>query len=126
MKKPSFLRDTTTIHETEMLASKKLPLSEKQVADRNSVLLYFIRKLLKETLFRLRRCNFSGSSTPVTISDLYCLVQMCYEMTNVEEETQIAAFYHLLGRQISEKVNLEEAEERYQECRRLIRTSLVS
>jgi len=48
MKKPSFLKDSATVHETEILAIKKLHLIEKkQPSDRNSILMYFIRKLLK-------------------------------------------------------------------------------
>jgi len=48
MKKPSFLQDSTPVHETEILAIKKLHLIEKKLpTDRNGVLLYFIRKSLK-------------------------------------------------------------------------------
>ncbi len=55
MKKPSFLRDNAAVHETEILAIKKLHLIDKKLPiDRNGVLLYFIRKLLKEILFRIR------------------------------------------------------------------------
>lgn len=48
MKKPSFLKDGTTVHETEVLAVKKLHLLEKKLpSERSAVLLYFIRKVLK-------------------------------------------------------------------------------
>jgi hypothetical protein len=48
MKKPSFLKDGGSVHETEVLAVKKLHLLEKKLpSDRNAVLLYFIRKVLK-------------------------------------------------------------------------------
>lgn len=98
MKKPSFLKDSASVHETEVLAVKKLHLLEKKLpADRSSVLLYFIRKVLKELLLTLRSRTAAGQAVPFTQLDLYCIAQLCYEMINVEEESQIAAFYSLIN-----------------------------
>lgn len=98
MKKPSFLKDSTSVHETEVLAVKKLHLLEKKLpTDRSSVLLYFIRKVLKELLLTLRSRTAAGQAVPFTQLDLYCIAQLCYEMINVEEESQIAAFYSLIN-----------------------------
>lgn len=54
------------------------------------------------------------------INDAYCLIQICYEMGNVEEESQISAFYHLLAQGIKkseEDVKREELEQFYSEIR---------
>jgi hypothetical protein len=94
MKKPSFLRDNASVHETEILAIKKLHLIEKKLpGDRNGVLLYFIRKFLKEILFRIRNSRAGGEAQVYTGMDMYCVAQICYELINVEEEGQIVAFY---------------------------------
>jgi hypothetical protein len=85
MKKPSFLKDGTNIHETEVLAIKKMHLIEKKLpGDRSGILLYFIRKVLKELLYMLRQSNFTSKPVGYTNLDLYCVAQLCYEMINVE------------------------------------------
>ena len=50
---------------------------------------------------------------------LYCLVQVCYEIGNVEEESQISAYYQLLLAE-SKKVTLtkEELQKFYIETRK--------
>lgn len=100
MKKPSFLKDSSAVHETEILAIKKLHLIEQKLPwDRNGVLLYFIKKVLKEVLFRIRRQRVKGIEPDYSPLDVYCLTQICYELTNVEEEAQIVAFYELISQQ---------------------------
>lgn len=79
MKKPSFLKDSTSVHETEILAIKKLHLIDKKLpADRNGVLLYFIRKILKETLHRIRNDRVRARESVYSSTDIYCLAQICY------------------------------------------------
>lgn len=79
MKKPSFLKDSTSVHETEILAIKKLHLIDKKLpADRNGVLLYFIRKILKETLHRIRNNRVRARESVYCSTDIYCLAQICY------------------------------------------------
>ena len=72
---------------------------EKKIThERASTICIFVRKVLKELLgnIRKRKCDFGEE-------DLYSLVQICYEMSNVEEEGQISAFYFL----IKEEKNVE-------------------
>lgn len=111
MKKPSFLHDSSPVHETEILAIKKLHLIEKKLpAVRNGVLLYFIRKALKEVLYRIKNQNIKGKVADYSPVDVYCLSQFCYELINVEEEGQIMAFYELISQERGEKASQADAE----------------
>ena len=127
MKKPSFLKDATSIHETEILAIKKMHILEKKIpSDRSGILLYFIRKVLKELLYVVRNSKFLGQNTAFTSLDLYCISQLCYEMINVEEESQIIAFYFLISQNYKgEKVPQEQIEEKYTQIRKLLRDNLT-
>ena len=105
LKKPSFLSEENTyMHETEILSAKKLRILEKQIiVERNHILTIFIRRILKLALVKLRTANRMVESQTMEIEDLYCLAQVCYEIGNVEEESQISAFYHLLLKNIRKK-----------------------
>lgn len=59
------------------LLDKKLP------ADRNALLIYFIRKVLKELLLDLRIGTAAGQQPLLGSLDLYCVSQLCYEMVSV-------------------------------------------
>jgi hypothetical protein len=110
-----------------VLAVKKLHLLEKKLpADRSSVLLYFIRKILKELLLTLRSRTAAGQTVPFTQLDVYCIAQLCYEMINVEEESQIAAFYSLINQNYEgERLPQEQVEEKYTQLRKLLRDNLT-
>ena len=54
-------------------------------SDRNGVLLYFVRKLLKQALNLIVRDKTKGKKPNYNPLDIYCLTQLCYEMINVEE-----------------------------------------
>lgn len=124
MKKPSFLKDSSSVHETELLAIKKLHLIEQKLPwDRNTVLLYFIKKTLKEVLFRIRIKTTRAGQPDYSPMDIYCLAQICYELANVEEEAQIVAFYELISQQRGEKAVEAEAMEKYSQARKLLRES---
>ena len=93
------------------MAIKKIHLIEKKLpSDRNGVLLYFIRKLLKELLIRIQDDKIGGRESKCSPVDIYCLGQICYELINVEEESQILAFYELISQHRGEKANQAEAE----------------
>ena len=84
-----------------MMTAKKLRVIEKSViADRNHILTIFIRKMLKHLLMSIRtdKTQFAFKAT-----DIYCIIQVCYEMGNVEEEGQISAFYYLLNEGMKKK-----------------------
>ena len=88
------------------MAIKKLHLVEKKLpSDRNGVLLYFIRKMLKELLIRIQDYRIRGRVIEYSALDVYCLGQICYELINVEEEGQILAFYELICQQRGSKVS---------------------
>lgn len=65
-----------------MTARKLRILEKKIVIDRGHILTIFIRRLLKMLLAYLR--NFDKSGRPLTHNCVYCVVQVCYEMGNVE------------------------------------------
>ena len=102
LNKPSFLNEGNSYtHETEMMTAKKLRVIEKSVvADRNHILTIFIRKMLKNLLMAIRTKTLQFS---FKMTDVYCIIQVCYEMGNVEEEGQISAFYYLLNAGIHKK-----------------------
>lgn len=89
--------------------------------DRNGVLLYFVRKLLKELLYSIRNNLVQGNEQLYHPNDIYCLCQFCYELTNVEEESQIVAFYEFISQQRGQKAGEEEADEKYGQVRKLLR-----
>ena len=92
------------------MAIKKLHLIEKKLpSDRNSLLLYFIRKILKEVLYRIRSGKAKGLTSDYGPIDIYCLSQLCYELINVEEEGQLLAFYQLLVQEGGGRVGQTEA-----------------
>jgi hypothetical protein len=91
------------VHETELLAARKLRIIEKKIiAERGNILTVFIRRLLKMSLMLIRTSKkYREAATPQLI---YCIVQVCYEIGNVEEESQISAFNQLLLSEVK-KVN---------------------
>ena len=122
LKKPSFLAEGNTyMHETEILSAKKMRILDKQIlVERNHILTIFIRRVLKLTLVKLRQ---KKSEPKLNLMDIYCIAQVCYEMGNVEEESHISAFYHLLlknmGRDQKEPaLGQEELEKGYYEIRK--------
>lgn len=60
------------------LLDKKLP------NDRSGILLYFIRKILKEFLYKIRHSYYTDENIGYTNFDIYSIAQICYEMINVE------------------------------------------
>lgn len=61
------------------MTARKLRVIEKKISiDRGHVLTVFIRRLLKLFLMMLR----AGKS--INLNCLYCVVQICYEIGNVE------------------------------------------
>jgi asparagine synthetase A len=58
--------------------------------------------------------------------DLYCTSQLCYEMINVEEESQIVAFYSLINQNYSgERLTQEQVDEKYTQVRKQLRDNLT-
>jgi hypothetical protein len=83
IKKPSFLTEENSFaYETEILTAKKLHLIEKKNPhERNSILTYFVRKVIKQVLINIR----NKRKVEYCENDIYNLVQICYELSNVEE-----------------------------------------
>jgi hypothetical protein len=83
IKKPSFLTEENSFaYETEILTAKKLHLIEKKnPQERNSILTYFVRKVIKQVLINIR----NRKKVEYSENDIYNLVQICYELSNVEE-----------------------------------------
>ena len=94
------------------MTAKKLRIIDKAlVPDRNNIVTVFVRKILKHFLMAIRKHTAEYS---LEMKDVYCLIQICYEMGNVDEESQISAFYHLLIqgiRRTEEEVKREELEQ---------------
>lgn len=86
MKKPSFMsEENASVHETEILTVKKLHLIDRKYpSERNAILTYFIRKMLKQFLITQRRHKYNQKGNLYYESDVYCLIQICYELSNVE------------------------------------------
>lgn len=124
MRKPSFLTEMgASLPETELLTVKKMHLIDrKQPTERNSVLTYFVRKILKELLLSVRR---QSNFLPLMEEELYCLVQICYELSNVEEESQVLSFYHLIKQSWKREWRLSkgEGEEKYGAVRKIVKTN---
>jgi predicted GNAT family N-acyltransferase len=76
-------------------------------------------------LYKLRQSRFTERDAGYSNIDIYCLVQICYELINVEEESQIVAFYSLITQNTNgEKPNQDEADEKYGQARKLLRAAV--
>ena len=74
-------------------------------------------------MIRIQRDKIRCRGISYSALDVYCLNQFCYELINVEEEGQILAFYELISQQRGDKAGQSDAEERYQEVRKVFRES---
>lgn len=95
-KKPSLLNtsDRSYSFETEVMLAKKAHWFDKREQLTRSILLStFTKGVLKNWLRLVRLGRYSSSKFE---SEVYCLVQMCYEIASVDEESLISAFFYLL------------------------------
>lgn len=95
-KKPSLLNNNDRSYsiETEVMLAKKAHWFDKREQLTKSIILStFTKGVLKNWLRLVRLGRYSSSKFE---SEVYCLVQLCYEITSVDEESLVSAFFYLL------------------------------
>lgn len=95
-KKPSLLNtsDRSYSFETEVMLAKKAHWFDKREQLTRSILLStFTKGVLKNWLRLVRLGHYASSKFE---SEVYCLVQLCYEIASVDEESLVSALFYLL------------------------------
>lgn len=117
--KPSFLNENKNHSDVfALMTVGKLKIIEKQIImERGHILTIFIRRLLKVVLGLIR--TKKGCKESVTPQFIYFIIQICYEISSFEEESQIIPFYHLLLTEVRKSsASKEELNEEFMKARK--------
>jgi hypothetical protein len=87
-----------------MLVKKAHMFDKRDSFTRSTLLSTFTKGVLKGWLRAIRLNLFSSSKFE---SEVYCLVQLCYEMASVDEESLISAYFYLLRGQYYRSENVK-------------------
>jgi hypothetical protein len=87
-----------------MLAKKAHWFDKRESLTRSILLSTFSKGILKNWLRSIRLGLYASSKFE---SEVYCLVQLCYEIASVDEESLISAFFFLLRGQYYRSDNVK-------------------
>ena len=94
VKKNSFIKFKSALDiDMERILAKKSHHFEKSDLNRNVVLLSILKSMLKGIIEHIRRLRFDKTGFQQLELDMYFIVQICYEMVAVDDESLIIGFY---------------------------------
>ena len=113
-KKTSFIKFKSALDiDMERILAKKSHHFEKSDLNRNSLLLSILKSILKGIIENFRRLRFDKFGFQQVEIDMYFVVQICYEMVAVDDESLIIGFYFEMimnaAEMCSEVVHVEQA-----------------
>ena len=114
VKKNSFIKFKSALDiDMERILAKKSHHFEKTDLNRNVVLLSILKSMLKGIIEHIRRVRFDKGGFEQLQIDMFFIVQICYEMVAVDDESLIIGFYFEMmqnaGEMASEIVQVEQS-----------------
>lgn len=106
VKKNSFIKFKSALDiDMERILAKKSHHFERTDLNRNTVLLSILKSILKGIIEHIRRLRFDRNGFQQVEIDMYFIVQICYEMVAVDDESLIIGFYFEMIHNASEMAN---------------------
>jgi len=114
VKKNSFIKFKSALDiDMERILAKKSHHFEKTDLNRNVVLLSILKSMLKGIIEHIRRVRFDKLGFEQVQIDMFFIVQICYEMVAVDDESLIIGFFFEMmnnaGEMASEVVQVEQS-----------------